>query len=255
VSYPNTGSTGDGYKIASEAGHTVIEPKPSLVPLIAKEKWVKELMGLSLKNVSIKLVYKEKKILYEDFGEMLFTHFGVSGPIIISSSRHLLDLFYSKGKRLEVGDDLKLFIDFKPALTPEKLDERIQRDFIKYSNKQYKNSLDDLLPKKLIPVVVKLSEINPDKMVNQISKAERLRLVNLLKHFDLTITGFRPIDEAIITAGGISTNEINPSTMQSKLVKGLYFAGEIIDVDGYTGGFNLQIAFSTGYTAGVSSTD
>jgi len=166
-----------------------------------------------------------------------------------------LDLFYSKGKRLEVGDDLKLFIDFKPALTPEKLDERIQRDFIKYSNKQYKNSLDDLLPKKLIPVVVKLSEINPDKMVNQISKAERLRLVNLLKHFDLTITGFRPIDEAIITAGGISTNEINPSTMQSKLVKGLYFAGEIIDVDGYTGGFNLQIAFSTGYTAGVSSTD
>ncbi|MGE5329575.1 MAG: NAD(P)/FAD-dependent oxidoreductase [Deltaproteobacteria bacterium] len=252
MSYPKTGSTGDGYKLAKEAGHTIIQPKPSLVPLVAKEKWIAELMGLSLKNVSIKLVYKGKNILYEDFGEMLFTHFGVSGPIIISSSRHILDLFYFKDKKMEVGDDLKLFIDYKPALIFEKLDERIQRDFIKYSNKEFKNSLDDLLPKKLIPVIVRLSEINPDKVVNQISKVERLRLVNLLKNFELTITGFRPIDEAIITAGGIAANEINPSTMESKLVKGLYFAGEIIDVDGYTGGYNLQIAFSTGYTAGIS---
>ena len=252
VSYPKTGSTGDGYRIARESGHAIIEPKPSLVPLTTKEKWIADLMGLSLKNVSIKLVYKKEKILYEDFGEMLFTHFGVSGPIIISSSRHLLDLFYCKGKKKDISDDLKLLIDYKPALSAEKLDERIQRDFIKYSNKQYRNSLDDLLPQKLIPVVVKLSEINPEKMVNQISKAERLRLVNLLKKFELTITGFRPIDEAIVTAGGISINEINPSTMESKLVKGLFFAGEIIDVDGYTGGFNLQIAFSTGYVAGIS---
>jgi len=252
VSYPKTGSTGDGYTIARESGHNIIEPKPSLVPLTTKEKWIADLMGLSLKNVSIKLVYKKERILYEDFGEMLFTHFGVSGPIIISSSRHLLDLFYSKGKKKDISDNLKLLIDYKPALSPEKLDERIQRDFIKYSNKQYKNSLDDLLPQKLIPIIVRLSEINPEKMVNQISKAERLRLVSLLKQFELTVTGFRPIDEAIVTAGGICTNEINPSTMESKLVKGLFFAGEIIDVDGYTGGFNLQIAFSTGYAAGIS---
>lgn len=252
ISYPKTGSTGDGYRIAQDVGHTIVEPKPSLVPLIIREKWVAELMGLSLKNVSIRMVYKEKKVLFEDFGEMLFTHFGVSGPIIISSSRHLLDIFYSKGKKQEIGDDLKLYIDFKPALSAEKLDERIQRDFQKYSNKQFKNSLDDLLPKKLIPIIVKLSKINPEKMVNQISKAERIKLVEILKKFELTITGFRPIDEAIITAGGISINEINPSTMESKIIKGLYFAGEIIDVDGYTGGFNLQIAFSTGYVAGIN---
>ncbi|MGE5473716.1 MAG: NAD(P)/FAD-dependent oxidoreductase [Ignavibacteriales bacterium] len=253
ISYPKTGSTGDGYRIAKEAGHTVVEPKPSLVPLTTREKWVAELMGLSLKNVSIRILYKNKKVLYEDFGEMLFTHFGVSGPIIISSSRHLLDVLYSKGKKQEVGDAIKLFIDFKPALSQEKLDERTQRDFLKYSNKQFKNSLDDLLPQKLIPIVVKLCNINPEKMVNQISKVERARLVNLLKNFEITITGFRPIDEAIITAGGVSINEINPSTMESKIIKGLYFAGEIIDVDGYTGGFNLQIAFSTGYVAGISS--
>jgi hypothetical protein len=253
MSYPATGSTGDGYRIAQKLGHKVITPKPSMVPLETREGWVKELQGLSLKNVAIKIVYKSKKALYEDFGEMIFTHFGVSGPIIISSSRHLLDTFYSKGKLSDVNGDVKLYIDLKPALDQEKLDDRVRRDYQKYSNKQFKNSLDDLLPSKLIPVIVRLTEIDPEKIVNQISKIERSKLVQTLKKMELTVKGFRPIEEAIVTAGGVCTNEINPSTMESKIIKGLYFAGEIIDVDAYTGGYNLQIAFSTGYLAGIDA--
>ncbi|WP_027621519.1 NAD(P)/FAD-dependent oxidoreductase [Acetivibrio clariflavus] len=243
ASYKGTGSTGDGYKMAKKLGHNIVTLRPSLVPLVVSEKWVGELQGLSLKNVSITLINEKGKKVYSDFGEMLFTHYGVSGPIILSASRHILDYDF-KG--------ITLIIDLKPALTEEKLDERIQRDFEKFSRKQFKNALDELLPKKLIPVVIRLSEIPPDKFVNQITKEERRNLVRILKKFTLTINGSRPIDEAIVTAGGVSTNEINPSTMESKLIKGLYFAGEIIDVDAYTGGFNLTIAFSTGYLAGSS---
>jgi predicted Rossmann fold flavoprotein len=242
ASYPGTGSTGDGYKMAKELGHTIVPLKPSLVPLITKEEWVKDLQGLSLKNVSITLVDNKGKKIYSDFGEMLFTHFGVSGPIILSASRHILDYDY-KG--------VKLIIDLKPALAEEKLDERIQRDFLKFSRKQFKNSLDELLPQKLIPVIVRLSKIDSAKTVNQITKEERRFLVKLLKNLTLTINGARPIEEAIVTSGGVSVDEINPSTMESKLIKGLFFAGEVIDLDAYTGGFNLTIAFSTGYLAGM----
>lgn len=241
ASYPVTGSTGDGYKMARQLGHSVTELKPSLVPLLANEEWVSKLQGLSLKNISISILDKKKKKIYEDFGEMLFTHFGVSGPVILSASRHIMQYGYK---------DVYLSIDLKPALSDETLDARIQRDFEKYSRKQFKNSLDDLLPQKLIPVIIGLSGIHEDKPVNQITKMERRKLVELLKGLTLEICGSRPISEAIVTAGGISTDEINPSTMESKLVKGLYFAGEVIDVDGYTGGFNLTIAFSTGYLAG-----
>jgi predicted Rossmann fold flavoprotein len=241
VSYPGTGSTGEGHRIARKLGHTIVDLKPSLVPLLVDEQWVKELQGLSLKNVSINLVNNNGKKVYSDFGEMLFTHFGVSGPIILSSSRHILEYGFK---------DVKLIIDLKPALSEEKLDERIQRDFEKFSRKQFKNSLDELLPQKMIPVIIRLSAINPNKFVNQITREERRSLVKLLKNFELNIIGSRPINEAIVTSGGVSTNEINPSTMESKLVKGLFFAGEIIDVDAYTGGFNLTIAFSTGYIAG-----
>lgn len=243
ASYKGTGSTGDGYKIAKRLGHSIVKLRPSLVPLIVSEKWISELQGLSLKNVAITLINERGKKVYSDFGEMLFTHYGVSGPIILSASRHILDYDF-KG--------ITLIIDLKPALTEEKLDERIQRDFEKFSRKQFKNALDELLPKKIIPVIIKLSEISPDKFVNQITKEERRNLVKVLKKFTLTINGARPIDEAIVTAGGVSTDEINPSTMESKLIKGLYFAGEIIDVDAYTGGFNLTIAFSTGYLAGMN---
>lgn len=243
ASYPGTGSTGDGYKIAKMVGHKVIKLRPSLVPLIVSEKWIGELQGLSLKNVSVTLLNEKGKKIYSDFGEMLFTHYGVSGPIILSSSRHILDYDF-KG--------ISLLIDLKPALSEEKLDDRLQRDFEKFSRKQFKNALDELLPQKLIPVVIKISEISPDKFVNQITKEERRNLVGILKKFKLTIVKARPIDEAIVTAGGISTDEINPSTMESKLIKGLYFAGEVIDVDAYTGGFNLTIAFSTGYLAGMN---
>ena len=242
-SYPTTGSTGDGYKLAEKLGHKIIELKPSLVALTAKSKSLEicqKLQGLTLRNVKIKFM-QNSKLLYEDFGEMLFTHFGVSGPIILSGSAHLVR------KSME---NVKLIIDLKPALSEEKLEERILRDFSKEKNKDFKNSLDDLLPKKLIPAIVELMNIN--KKVNEITKEERKKLVNLLKKFTIDIQGFRPIEEAIITAGGISTKEINPKTMESKLVKGLYFAGEIIDVDAYTGGFNLQIAYSTGYTAGLN---
>lgn len=251
-SYSSTGSTGDGYKIAEKLGHTITNIKPSLVPLIAKEtNLCKELQGLSLKNVKIKFENMEnKKIIYEDFGEMLFTHFGVSGPTILSASAHL-----QRTKNIEnllKEDKIVLTIDLKPALSHEKLDARIIKDFSEFKNKQFKNSLDNLLPKKLIESIIVLSKMNPNKKVNEITKNERNNLVQLLKNFKLTIKDFRNIEEAIITIGGINIKEINSSTMESKLIKGLYFAGEIIDVDAYTGGFNLQIAYSTGYTAGMN---
>lgn len=243
MSYPGTGSTGDGYAMAKALGHSVTPLKPSLVPLITEEAWIKDLQGLSLKNVEVTFKNSGGKEVYTDFGEMIFTHFGVSGPVILSASRHLLPYDFK---------DIRLVIDLKPALSQEKLDDRIQRDFDKYSRKQFKNSLDDLLPQKLIPVIVQLSGIGQDKPVHQITREERKRLVLLLKGLEATITGARPIKEAIVTAGGIKTNEINPSTMESKKVAGLFFAGEIIDVDAYTGGFNLTIAFSTGYLAGLN---
>ena len=241
-SYPMTGSTGDGYKMAEKVGHTIIDLKPSLVGLIASNndlKMCQDLQGLNLRNVAIKVINDGKNI-YEDFGEMLFTHYGISGPIILSSSSKLAH----SGMK-----DTKIIIDFKPALTEEKLDERILRDFSEAKNKDFKNSLDQLLPQKLIPIIVKKMGIN--KKVNEIKKEERKKLVKLLKEFEVEVVDFRPIDEAIVTAGGISTKEINPKTMESKIIKDLYFAGEIIDVDAYTGGFNLQIAYSTGYTAGM----
>ena len=249
-SYPLTGATGDGYIMAQELGHTVTKIKPSLVPLTIKEKTIcKELQGLSLKNVKIKIIDKEKnKTIYDDFGEMIFTHFGVSGPIILSSSAHLVR--YKNIDNLLKEGKIKLEIDFKPALEEKKLEERILRDFEEFKNKRYKNSLDKLLPQKLIKTIIEKSEIDPEKKVNEITKEERKKLVKILKNFEIEIQGFRPIDEAIITSGGISIKEINPKTMESKIIKGLYFAGEIIDVDAYTGGFNLQIAYSTGYVAG-----
>ena len=247
-SYPATGSTGDGYLIAEKLGHAITQIRPSLVPLTIIEKNLcKSLQGLSLRNVKIG-IWANQKLIYDDFGEMLFTHFGVSGPIILSASAILL--------RVKNIDDLlkkgaiKLRIDLKPALDTEKLDARIRRDFEEYSKKQFKNSLDKLLPQKLIPVIIDKSRICPDKKVSEISKEERRNLVSVLKNLELTIQGFRSIEEAIVTAGGVSIKEINPRTMESKIVDGLYFAGEVIDVDAYTGGFNLQIAYSTGYTAG-----
>ncbi len=251
--YPATGSTGDGYKLAKKLGHTVTTIKPSLVPLTVRGKSLetcKNLQGLSLKNVSIKILDESKnKIIYEDFGEMLFTHFGISGPIILSASSHLIR-YKNIDELLEKGK-IKLIIDLKPALDAEKLNLRVQRDFNEEKNKAYKNSLNNLLPQKLINEVILQSKINPNKKVNEITREERLELINLLKNFTIKISGFRPIEEGIITAGGISTKEINPKTMESKLIQGLFFAGEVIDVDAYTGGFNLQIAYSTGYTAGL----
>lgn len=253
ATYPLTGSTGDGYKMAKQLGHTVTKIKPSLVPLIASKGSIKicqKLQGLSLRNVAIRLIDEEKnKKIYEDFGEMIFTHFGVSGPTILSSSAHLLK--YKNVEELLANGKITLEIDLKPALSEQQLDLRIQRDFSANKNKEFKNSLDDLLPQKLIPVIVVLSGIDEDKKVNEVTKEERLKLVELLKKFNVTISGFRPLEEGIITAGGISVKEINPKTMESKIVEGLFFAGEIIDVDAYTGGFNLQIAYSTGYTAGL----
>ena len=244
-SYSSTGSDGSGYYLASQLGHTIIEPKGSLVPLETYEKL--DLQGLSLKNVSIKVLDGSKQI-YDDFGEMLFTHFGVSGPIILSASSHILRV---KGIEEKLkSKTIKINIDLKPALTNEKLAQRIKRDFEKFTKKQFKNSLSDLLPAKLIPEITRLSKIDPQKQVNQISNEEIEKLVDLLKCFTVTVKKFRPIEEAIITAGGVSVKEISPQTMESKIVSGLYFAGEIIDVDAYTGGFNLQIAFSTGYVAG-----
>lgn len=245
-SYPATGSTGDGYDIAEKLGHTIVSPKGSLVPLTADVELCQSLQGLSLRNVKIliKDVENNKKI-YEDFGEMLFTHFGLSGPTILSASAHLLR-YKNFGK-----NNIKLFIDLKPALDEESLDLRIRRDFEEFKNKEFKNSLEKLLPQKMIPVIIELSKIKPEKKVNEITREERFALVQLMKKFEVTITGFRPVEEAIVTAGGISIKEINPKTMESKIVSGLYFAGEVIDVDAYTGGFNLQIAYSTGFTAGM----
>lgn len=245
MSYPGTGSTGDGYLLAKQAGHTIIPPVPSLVPLVTQEEWCKDLQGLSLRNVSVKLTDNfENQVVYEDFGEMLFTHFGVSGPIILSASSHM---------RNRKENSYSLTIDLKPALSFEQLDARLQRDIAKNLNKDFINSLGELLPKKMIPVIVRLSEIPADVKCNQITREMRLNLAKLLKNLVIRVQGFRPIEEAIITSGGVSTTEINPKNMESKLVKGLYFAGEVIDVDGYTGGFNLQIAFSTGWLAGNSA--
>lgn len=248
-SYPKTGSNGEGYKIAEVLGHKVVEPKASIVPLEADRSLCQSLQGLSLKNVKIQLKNVDNnKNIYDDFGEMLFTHFGVSGPTILSSSAHLLRV--KNIESLLRNKQIKLVIDLKPALDKEALDLRIRRDFAEVKNKEFKNSLEKLLPKKMIDTIIDLSNINPTKKVNEVTKEERAKLVELLKNFEVTITGFRPIDEAIVTAGGISTKEINPKTMESKIVNGLYFAGEIVDVDSYTGGFNLQIAYSTGYVAG-----
>lgn len=252
-SYPVTGSTGDGYNLAKKIGHMVTTIKPSLIPLIANKESLeicKNLQGLSLINVAIKILDTSKnKLIYEDFGEMLFTHWGVSGPIILSASAHLLR--YKNIENLLANGQIDLSINLKPALTPEKLENRILRDFEKQKNKEFKNSLNELLPKKLIEPIIELSGIDENKKVNSITKQERKQLVQLLQNFKIKLSGFRPIEEAIVTSGGISIKQINPKTMESKLVQGLYFAGEIIDVDAYTGGFNLQIAWSTGYTAGM----
>ncbi len=244
MSYPLTGSTGDGYTLAKQAGHTIADPKPSLVPLVCHEGFCSDLQGLSLRNVAItvrdKTNYKE---VYTDFGEMLFTHFGVSGPMILSASTHLRPM--EKGR-------YEIQIDLKPALSYEQLDARVQREFLAASNKNFINALDSLLPKKLVPVVVRLCGVKPSLKVNQVTREMRGRLVNLLKDLTVTVNGFRPIEEAIVTSGGVHVKEVDPKTMQSKLCEGLYFAGEVLDVDAYTGGFNLQIAFSTGHLAGES---
>lgn len=254
-SYPLTGSTGDGYKIAKELGHTITKISGSLVPLISKNEDLQlcqSMQGLSLRNISMKIVDEEKnKKIYEDFGELLFTHFGVSGPTILSSSAHILR--YKNVEELLQKGKIKLQIDLKPALNEEKLNLRLLRDFEKFKNKQIINSLNELLPKKMIEPVIKKAKIKNEKRINEITKQERENLIRVIKCFEITISGFRPIEEAIITRGGINVKEINPKTMESKLIKGLYFAGEIIDVDAYTGGFNLQIAYSTGYTAGLNS--
>ncbi len=234
-SYPLTGSTGDGYELARSVGHTVVAPKPSLVPLVCSNNFIPSLQGLSLKNVRL-TVFENNKSIFTDFGEMIFTHYGISGPIALSASSHIRNMGNA---------DYKAVIDLKPALDNDALDKRIQRDFKDLSNKDFVNSLNKLLPKKLIPVIASLSGIENSKKVNQITRENRLSLVHLIKNLSLDITGFRPIDEAIITSGGINVNEIDPKTMKSKIVDNLYFAGEIIDVDAYTGGFNLQIAFST----------
>lgn len=243
-SYQVTGSTGDGYKFAKKIGHKVTDVNPSLVPLAISESFCKEMQGLSLKNVEVTITQGKKQV-YQNFGEMLFTHYGVSGPLILSASSFITK-FISQGK------ELILAIDLKPALSEEQLDDRIIRDFEKNRNRQFKNSLNDLLPKKMIPVVVRLSNIDPDKKVNTITKEERKILVSVIKHFKMKIAGFRGFNEAIITKGGVSVKEINPSTMESKLIPGVFFAGEVLDLDALTGGFNLQIAWSTSYTAGVS---
>lgn len=244
MSYPATGSTGDGYALAKQVGHTITELKPSLVPLECHEGWCTDAQGLSLRNVEIRVEdTKTYKDVYKDFGEMLFTHFGVSGPMILSASSHM--------KNMERGRYV-IHIDFKPALSYEQLDKRIQRDLLECSNKNLYNTLALMLPRKMIPIVVKLSGLNGNIKSNQVTKEMRSALVDLLKDIRLTVTDFRPIDEAIITSGGVSVSEIDPKTMKSKIIDGLYFAGEVIDVDAYTGGFNLQIAFSTGNLAGNS---
>lgn len=241
-SYPLTGSTGDGYRMAQELGHTVTNIYPSLVPLVIREKYCSEMMGLSLKNVNLKLFDREKCIFSEQ-GEMLFTHFGISGPLVLSASSHIRDM--QSGR-------YRISIDLKPALSEQQLDKRIQRDFSENQNRDFINAVRNLLPAKMIPIAVRLSGIPADKKVNSITKEERHKFAELLKNFTLNVENFRPIEEAVITSGGIPVREINPKTMESRLVSGLFFAGEVIDVDAYTGGFNLQIAFSTAYNAGIN---
>ena len=243
LSYPTTGSTGDGYRFAEESGHRIKNTTPSLVPFEVKENWCRGLQGLSLKNIRI-AIKKEKKTVYDDFGEMLFTHFGVSGPVILSASAAI------RPEEIEKG--LSLFIDLKPALDEDTLDKRVLKDFEEAKNKQFKNAVSHLFPTKLIPVMIELSGIDPDKKVNEISKEERKAFVHLIKNLELTITGTRGFKEAIITKGGVSVKDVNPSTMESKLIRGLHFCGEVLDLDAYTGGYNLQIAWSTGYLAGIS---
>lgn len=244
ASYPGTGSTGDGYKLARQAGHTVTELRPSLVPLVVHGNECPDMMGLSLKNVAVRVLDTEKnKQIFNDFGEMLFTHFGLSGPMILSASAHMRDM--APGR-------YHVFIDLKPALSPEQLDARLQRDFELNHNRDFSNSLGALLPSKMIPVIIKRSGIPPEMKCNQITRELRRSFAELLKSFELTVAGFRPVEEAIVTSGGVKVSEINPKTMESKLVSGLYFAGEVIDVDAYTGGFNLQIAFCTGRLAANS---
>ena len=246
LSYRSTGSTGDGFRFAENVGHKVTQCFPSLVPMETKEPWICELQGLSLRNVEAKIL-DGKKELYKDFGEMLFTHFGVSGPLIISASSYVGKKFMDKkGQKKE----LTLEIDLKPALTEEQLDQRVLRDFEENHNRQFKNAITKLFPTKLIPVMLELGGIDPEKKVNSIEKEERKQFVHLIKHFRMTLTGLRDYPEAIITKGGVNVKEIDPGTMESKLVKGLYFAGEVLDLDALTGGFNLQIAWSTGYAAG-----
>ena len=247
LSYPGTGSTGDGYRMAKEMGHTVTPLAPALVPLETVENWVKELQGLSLKNVEATVRINERKVDSE-FGEMMFTHFGLSGPIILSLSQAV-----SKALKQSPRPEIVVDINLKPALTAETLDKRLQRDFAAFVRKQFKNSLGDLLPAKMIPVIIQQSGILPEKPVHQITREERLRLVTLFQNLRCTIRGTRPVAEAVVTAGGVEVKEIQPKTMESKLVRGLFFAGEIMDVDGYTGGFNLQAAFSTGFVAGRSA--
>lgn len=246
MSYPKTGSTGDGYKLATEAGHTIIDTFPSLVPLHTKESWVTQAQGLTLKNVEVTALLNKRELSTE-FGEMIFTHFGVSGPIILSLSR-----FIVKALKTNSGT-IKIKINLKPALDFSQLDARLQRIFAELSNKQFKNTLDRLFPKSLIDPMISLSGIHPHKLAHQISKEERNEFANLIQNVELTITGFRSYDEAIITAGGVNVKELDPSTMESKIIKGLYFAGETIDIDGFTGGYNLQAAFSTGMLAGQSA--
>lgn len=243
ISYPSTGATGDGYRMAEESGHKMVSPTPALVPMEMKEPWVRDLQGLSLRNVRMS-VTRGKKKLYEDFGEMLFTHFGVSGPLVLSASGCIPAKAFDQ--------ELSMTIDLKPALDVEQLDHRILKEFDEMKNKQFKNSLGHLLPAKMIPVMIALSGIDPDTKVNEISREQRQNLLHLFKNMPLTITGLRDFKEAIITKGGVSVKDINPSTMESKLVQGLYFCGEVLDLDALTGGYNLQIAWSTGHLAGIS---
>ena len=243
MSYPLTGSSGDGYRFASNLGHSIVSPKPSLIGLEVQESYVKDLEKLSLRNVSIKVLNSKNKKIYDDFGELEFTKYGLDGPIIKSASCRMKDT---------TKENYKIILDLKPALDEEKLDKRIIRDFTKYTNKDFENSLDDLLPKKLIPIIIELSGIPKHLKVNQISKKQRQELVHLLKNMNFTVKRYRPIEEAIVTSGGVKVSEINSSTMESKLVNNLFFAGEVIDVDAYTGGFNLQIAYSTAYLAGIN---
>ena len=243
MSYASTGSTGDGYRFAQQTGHKLVETKPALVPFTVKESWPLSLQGLALKNVELTL-QDGKKQVYNGFGEMLFTHFGISGPLILSASSYYAKKYY--------GKEVQLYIDLKPALTNEQLDKRILRDFEEKQNKQFKNALDGLLPSKLIPIIIELSQIPADKFIHDVTRQERMTLVELLKKLPLTVTGTRPFNEAIITQGGVSVKDINPSTMESKRTKNLYFAGEVLDLDALTGGFNLQIAWSCGYLAGIS---